>query len=393
MEYRTEVINGICAKKNDFTIMYNTLVKLDRKWTNNHFLMVKCSKMLVKSSSNGAVANLNDICQWIAKYVGSIVDAYEVRSLIRYVHIIINEKNSKELGYCDLTPPPARYYDSWCSHLAALANRNLSVAKEKQSIVFQQQLEKITMLANATDPNKKSKVKKRKKKVLDGTFSNQTSVGTLGYGKKATRSHTQLPSIVHDMYPTTDSDSARIVQDPPKFSRKAGSKSKLSLLSPITKMTDTLSPLLQRSPKKEVQFLPPPYNEKNSAKPHFDNFTHAVVETQVKKHVDRTKQHLLTTQFPDLANSQSIDYNVASITRSNDSWDKPVASSSKIGRTMSFNDQVDEEFFGSAISRRCYVDRNGFLQETGVSKLVKEKVRFKLESEKLKNEVFATLGL
>mmetsp|Transcript_17199 Transcript_17199/g.28782 ORF Transcript_17199/g.28782 Transcript_17199/m.28782 type:complete len:403 (-) Transcript_17199:339-1547(-) len=402
MEYRTEVINGNCVKKNDFTVMYNTLLKMDRKWAHNHYLMVKCSKMLVKSSSNGAVPNLNDICHWISKYVGVVVDVYEVRSLIRYVHIILYEKSSRELGYCDMTPPAARNYDAWCANLFMLAQRNVSSAKEKQSQVFQQQLEKLTMLNSVTDSKKMATKKKKKKKRANRAAGR----GVVHHQNQSqSRSHAQLPSIV-SMFPSPDEDEAADSIGESERSpsgRKAGGKvpsmvkgatttcTELTPLDPVlTSLTKQNSFTQKQSPQPQPELVPLPFNKYNSPYPNFENLTQAVVKTQVKKHTDRNKKKLLATQFPDLVSPKSIDYAIAPVNRSSDSSEVKDPS---IMRARSFNDQVDEAFFGPPKPSNQYVDHNGLLQQSSVSKLVKERRRFRQESEKMKNEVFATLGL
>jgi hypothetical protein len=417
MNYRAEVIAGNCTKKNDFVIIYNTLVKLESMWANNHYLMVKCSKMLTRASAHGAAPDLSQICFWMSKYVGIVVDIYEVRSLIRYVNIIINDRASRVVGYCDLHPPPKRDYDQWCSHVFALANQNVTSAKEKQSQAFQQQLEKLTMLSNATEKKPPQKKRKRKKKTTQP-----------GGGASSSSSEKQLPSITEQMFPrasesvalasSSSSSSSSSQKDlsasplrPPlqkhkqkqaaQKARAKGSGRKRSLASSHSLKTLVHSPT---NKKEHDRFCPPPFNRDNSSNPHFDNLADAVVQTQIKKHVDRNTKFLLTTEFPDMGDPDSIDYAIASVTQSSKLRDRACCTDASaaasvltrpplVKRAVSFNDQVDEEFFGDTKPVKQYIDKHRLLQDSGVSKMVRERFRFKQESQKVKNEVFATLGL
>lgn len=373
MNFRAEVINGNCANKSDFVIIYNTLQKLETKWANNHYLMVKCSKMLAKISANGIVPDLKDICHWIGQHVGVVVDTYEVRNLLRYVSIIMNDHNSRAQGYCDLHPPPTRHFNVWCEYISSLAAQNLQTAKEHQSLAFKQQLEKLAMMATAAVLKKVSKTKSKKKM--------ERKISVVGVRGGSGRSG-QLPNIVGEMFPSATGKCC----DGAPLARQGAGSSKTKLMMPG-----------QLSPLKEGGSSSVPYNKLNSAHPGFDNLAAAVVQAQVDRHLAKNKKYLLTTKFPELSNAGGIDYCVMPVSRSLDSLEKLGTSSQKspVVKKLSFNDQVDDEVFGAARrgGGRRFVDQHGLVQDTGVSQMVRERHKFRLESQRLKDEVFATLGL
>ena len=363
MNYRTEIISLNCVQKSDFVVMYRTLMKLSNKWENNHYLMVKCSKMLAKANSSGRALDLSSICHWISKYVATVLNVYEVRSLVKYVNIIADDKRSRSLGYCDLYPPSNRDYDTWCANLFTLANRKIAIAKQKESVAFKEKLDKLEMIAT----DKRHRKKKRKKKV-------EFKVGS--HKQTSTPSKSQS-YVIHEMFPNlmeTKSQSTDDVTPPPSKKKSRHNKRKKILKSSSTKEVNADKPAL----------LPVRYNNQNSANPGFDNFSEAVVETQVKKHAK--KQMILTTKLPDIKSSNDIDYSVSPISRLNKDKKKFIS------RAVSFNDQVDKEFFGED-NFNPVVDKLGMLHEGKASRIVKERQKFKLESQRVKNEVFATLGL